>query len=100
MCEASYTVGPQQYHVTLFPFWGTNSSWNIKMTTLRSWSENKTNNLFHFVIVSCPSVWSLQHVELLITFFDGSQSVMVTTVEFDIVFNFYLSFVKPTKEKP
>lgn len=38
-------------------------------------------------------------MELLITFFDGSQSVMVTTVEFDIVFNFYLSFVKPTEEK-
>lgn len=41
MCEASYTVGPQQYHVTLFPFWGKNGSWKTKGCKASLWHEQK-----------------------------------------------------------
>ena len=41
MWDASYTVGPQLYHSTLFPFWGTKSSYNMKQGFCRLlWFES------------------------------------------------------------
>lgn len=52
MCEASYTVGPQQYHVTLFPSWGTNSSWNINELIRESIERQET-----FIICVLLQAW-------------------------------------------